>query len=43
MSKLIGQAKKDKKLKAPLIGIVPWGLVEGRQVICPSQLKLLTT
>ncbi|KAJ1486491.1 hypothetical protein T484DRAFT_1789558, partial [Baffinella frigidus] len=33
VSKLIGQAKKEKELKAPLIGIVPWGLVEGRQAL----------
>ena len=33
VSKLIGQAKQSSELKSPLIGIVPWGVVEGRQAL----------
>jgi transient receptor potential cation channel subfamily M member 2 len=33
VSKLIGQAKKEWDWKAPVIGIVPWGVVEGRQAL----------
>jgi len=33
VSKLIGTAKQESSLKCPVIGVVPWGLVEGRQAL----------
>jgi hypothetical protein len=33
IAKYIGEAKRATSAKVPIIGVVPWGLVEGRQAL----------
>jgi len=39
LARFVGEANRAADSKVPLIGICPWGMVEGRQMLWEEQVK----